>query len=387
LFVFLFTAAGEPAPSWPADTLNRLLKSRMVPRRALVAACIALAVGGRGAAAVAATAAATVDERLLAHEAVATSASASPPSTAPAGPATGAPLFFSIQSGGAVLTLDPATFEGNLTLAGVAGKATWWSERPTRAAGSLATAALASDARLIGETGAWLDTPNAALYGGANLGEGEGAVMVRERGAEHGGTGFFFFFSLSRVRVCPFFFSTHAPSLSSPFFPHIQATVILTITAAPEFHAQTRRLTMPVSLIGVSSKNPWGEETGGGEGGGEGGEGGGGEGSGGGGGEGSGGGGGSGSGTSPGPRGWRDVAAAQAAATAAARAASDGGDTRPAPTQGGPLSLTLSGASLLIDQWLLPTSYSNDGSGYCLSAMDPACQPFVYGGGGTYYMY
>jgi hypothetical protein len=94
-------------------------------------------------------------------------------------PAAGAPLFFTLQAAGALLTVDTTTGTGNLTLAGVAPTATWWTERPARAAGALSTAALAGDARLLGDDGTWLSTPNAVLAGVAPLGEGEGAVMVR----------------------------------------------------------------------------------------------------------------------------------------------------------------------------------------------------------------
>jgi len=229
--------------------------------------------------------------------------------------------------------------------------------------------------------------------------------MVRKGGETAGGE------RLKRGATPPLFSHAPAPlSFTRHTHPHrrslypsflSQVTVILTITAAPTFTPSTRRLTMPVSLVGVAPRNPWGEPVGdddGGSEGGEGGESGGGSGGGGvGGGEGNGVSGVSSSiGASRGPRGWREVAAAQAAAAAAARAQASGGADAPSTQAAAdadatsPIILTLAGASLTIDQWLLPTAYSQGADGWCVSAMDPNCNPYVYyggGGGGTYYMY
>ena len=100
----------------------------------------------------------------------------------------GASVLFTLAAKNATLTVgaDPATPNaGHLHLGGVSPRATWFTERPVRRAGTLPTATLVSAPALAlpDETGAivWLGAPNVAVTG-TNKYVGEMTAVVTFRG-------------------------------------------------------------------------------------------------------------------------------------------------------------------------------------------------------------
>jgi hypothetical protein len=112
--------------------------------------------------------------------------------TADQATATGLPpgtsILFTLLASTADLRVgaDPARPDvGTLTLTGVSPRATWFAERPVRAAGVLPTATLATARALVArdETGddAWLGAPNLAMVG-SSAAEGEVTAVLTVRG-------------------------------------------------------------------------------------------------------------------------------------------------------------------------------------------------------------